>query len=90
MGGNVISLSAIQLPATGLIRLRQIIGDPKADPPVPAIIPVARSTFLAGVRSGRYPQPVKTLGGRITAWRCADILALVDGSWSSTGKQADK
>jgi prophage regulatory protein len=66
-----------QLPETGYLRLRQIIGDPHASPPIPAIIPVSKSTWWAGVRSGRYPQSVKTLGERITAWRVEDIRKLL-------------
>lgn len=31
----------------------------------------------AGVKSGRYPKPVK-LGPRITAWRAEDIWALLE------------
>ena len=46
------------LPETGFLRLPQIVGDSKAQPPVPALIPVSRSTWWAGVKSGRYPQPV--------------------------------
>ncbi len=65
------------LPETGYVRLSQIIGNSKADPPIPAIIPVSRSTWLAGVKSGRYPQPVK-LGPRVTAWRVCDIRALIE------------
>jgi len=61
------------LPAVGYVRLPQIIGDPKASPPIPPIIPVSKSTWWAGVKSGRYPKPVKTLGLRITAWRVEDI-----------------
>ena len=64
------------LPETGLLRLPQIVGDAKAQPPVPALIPVSRSTWWAGVKSGRYPQPVK-LGPRITAWRVEDIRWLI-------------
>jgi hypothetical protein len=30
------------LPETGFLRLRQIIGDAKADPPIPPIIPVKK------------------------------------------------
>lgn len=66
-----------QLPETGFLRVRQIIGDPKAVPPIPAIIPVAESTWWEGVRVGRYPAPVKALGKRITAWRVEDIRNLV-------------
>jgi len=65
------------LPETGFVRLNNIIGDAKADPPIPAIIPVSRSTWWAGVKSGRYPQPVK-LGARITAWKVSDIRALIE------------
>lgn len=65
------------LPETGFLRLSQIIGKPEAEPPIPAVIPVGESTWWAGVKSGRYPQPVKSLGTRITAWRVEDIRALV-------------
>lgn len=65
------------LPETGYLRLRQIIGNPKAVPPIPALIPVGKSTWWAGVKSGRYPQPVRTLGARITAWRVEDIRDLI-------------
>ena len=65
------------LPETGFVRLPSIIGDAKADPPIPAIIPVSRSTWLEGVKSGRYPRPVK-LGPRVTAWRVSDIRALIE------------
>jgi prophage regulatory protein len=65
------------LPLTGLVRLQQIVGDPNAAPPIPAVIPVSKSTWWAGVRSGRYPKPVK-LGERVTAWRWEDIRALIE------------
>jgi prophage regulatory protein len=65
------------LPETGYLRLAQIIGDPKAEPPIPAVIPVGKSTWWEGVRSGRFPKPVK-LGPRITAWRVEHIRALVE------------
>lgn len=66
-----------KLPETGFLRLHQIIGNPKAKPPIPAIIPVSKSTWWDGVKSGRYPQPVRSLGKRITAWRVKDIRALI-------------
>lgn len=65
------------LPETGYLRLSQIIGNPNTEPPVPPIIPVGKSTWWAGVKSGRFPQPVRTLGKRITAWRVEDIRALI-------------
>lgn len=68
-----------QLPETGYLRLSQIIGRPAkgSGPSIPAIIPVSRSTWWAGVKAGRYPQPIRTLGPRITAWRVEDIRALI-------------
>ena len=66
-----------KLPEVGFLRIHQIIGDPRANPPVAAIIPVGRSTWWAGVKSGRFPAAVK-LGPNITAWRVDDIRALID------------
>ena len=65
------------LPEIGYLRLRQIIGDLKADPPVPPLIPVSRSTWWAGVASGRFPQPLKLSPG-VTVWRAEDIRALIE------------
>ncbi len=65
-----------KLPEVGYLRLTQIIGDPKRQPPIPAVIPVGKSTWWQGVRDGRFPQPVK-LGPHITAWRVEDIRALI-------------
>lgn len=64
------------LPEEGFVRLPQIVGNPKSEPPIPPIIPVSRSTWWAGVKSGRYPQPVK-LSSRITVWRVEDIRQLI-------------
>jgi prophage regulatory protein len=60
-----------------LLRLPQIIGNPKADPPIPPLIPISKSTWWAGVASGRFPQPVR-LGSRITCWYESDVLALME------------
>lgn len=65
-----------KLPETGFLRLKQILGDPKADPPTPPIIPVSSYSWLQGVKTGQFPQPVK-LGPRTTAWRVEDIRALI-------------
>lgn len=65
-----------QLPETGYLRLPQIIGNPKADPPIPAVIPVSKSSWWAGVKSGRYPRAIK-LGPRTTAWTVESIRALI-------------
>ena len=64
------------LPTTGFLRLKQIIGDPQANPPVPPLIPISRSRWWAGVKDGRFPAPVK-LGPHTTAWRVEDIRDLI-------------
>lgn len=51
----------------GFLRLPQVL----------EIIPVSRSSFWAGVRSGRYPSACK-LGPRTTAWRKKDIIDLAE------------
>jgi predicted DNA-binding transcriptional regulator AlpA len=57
---------AATLPLEGYARLPQVL----------ATYPVSKSTWWAGVKSGRYPKPVK-LGPRTTAWRVSDIRALI-------------
>lgn len=55
------------LPETGYIRL----------PTVLSVIPVSKSTWWAGVKSGRFPKGFK-LSERITAWRVEDIRTLIE------------
>lgn len=57
----------VSLPCEGYVRLSVIL----------SVYPVSRSTFLAGVKTGRYPKPVK-LGPRTTAWRVDDIRQLLN------------
>ncbi|WP_412756288.1 helix-turn-helix transcriptional regulator [Legionella bozemanae] len=66
-----------QLPQTGYLRLNQILGNKKTNPQIPALIPVGKSTWWAGVKTGQFPKPVK-LGPRITAWRVEDIRKLIE------------
>jgi hypothetical protein len=63
------------LSETGFLRVSQIVGNRKTN--IPPIIPVSLSTWWSGVRSGRFPKPVK-LDPRTTAWRVADIRALIE------------
>lgn len=62
--------SKATLPETGFVRLSNIIA-----PNGP--IPVSKSTWWNGIRSGRFPRPVK-LGPRTTAWRVEDIRRLIE------------
>lgn len=61
------------LPIEGFLRLNQIIGSKTTQ----AIIPISKSSWWAGVKEGRFPQPIK-LGKRTTAWRISDIRLLIE------------
>ncbi|CZG51917.1 transcriptional regulator [Legionella pneumophila serogroup 1] len=65
------------LPSEGFVREKQIIGDVKANPPIIPIIPVSKSAWWAGVKSGVYPQPLKLSPG-VTVWRVEDIRKLIE------------
>lgn len=67
----------MDLPEIGFLRLSQIIGNPKSKPPIPALIPVKKSTWWAGCKSGRFPAAVK-LSRRVTAWRVDEIRDLIN------------
>jgi predicted DNA-binding transcriptional regulator AlpA len=62
--------NTLDLPVTGFLRLASILA-PRGP------IPVSKSTWWAGVKTGRFPKPVK-LGPRITAWRVEDIRTLIE------------
>jgi predicted DNA-binding transcriptional regulator AlpA len=57
-------------PETRFVRLASILAQRGA-------IPVGKTTWWAGVKSGRFPQPVK-LGPRLTVWRAEDIRNLFE------------
>ncbi len=65
----------MNLPEIGFLREKAILGDKTAD--IPPIIPVSRSSWWSGVKSGKYPAPVK-LSEKITAWRTEDIKELIE------------
>ena len=68
------------LPEIGYLRLSQI---------VPSIIPVSKSTWWAGVKTGHYPRSVK-LSARCTAWRVEDIRILIERLASSGDDNHDE
>lgn len=49
-------------------------------PDVLSRIPVSKSAWWAGVKSQRFPQPVK-LGPRTTAWRESEINEIISGTF---------
>lgn len=62
-----------------LFRLPEILGQ-RATPTRPAIaglIPVSEATWWEGVKSGRYPKPVR-IGPRCVAWRVSDIARVIE------------
>jgi len=56
-----------ELPQVGFLRIKDIL----------SVFPVSKSTWWAGVKSGRYPKPVK-LSPRTSAWKVDDIRKLID------------
>ena len=64
-----------QLIGKGFLRVKHIIGDPEADPPIPPIFPVSAAQWWKGCADGRYPAPVKF--GKMTMWRREDVLAFL-------------
>ncbi|HAU0805559.1 TPA: AlpA family phage regulatory protein, partial [Legionella pneumophila] len=40
-------------------------------------IPIGKSTWWAGVKSGRFPKPIK-FGPRMTVWKVEDIKAFIE------------
>lgn len=59
-------MEVTRVPQTGFLRLHQIL----------ELIPVGKSTWWDGVKSGRYPKAVK-LSPNCTAWKAEDIHALI-------------
>ncbi len=55
------------IPETGFLRLSQVL----------SVIPIGKSSWWGGVKSGRFPKPIK-LSARCTAWRAEDIRELIN------------
>jgi prophage regulatory protein len=74
---NLSDFDHAGLPSMGFVRLKQILGDKKAHPPTPPIIPVSPASWWNGVKSGIYPSAVK-ISSNVTAWRVKDIRDLIE------------
>ena len=61
------------IPHTGFMRLWQVL----------EVVPISKSAWWEGCRTGRYPKPIK-LSPRTTVWRAEDIAAFIE----SLGKRA--
>ena len=54
------------LPETGFVRLSTVL----------RVIPVSRSSWWQGVKSGKYPAAIK-ISANTTAWKAEDIRDLI-------------
>jgi predicted DNA-binding transcriptional regulator AlpA len=63
LGGLVMQLT---IPETGFVRLAQVL----------TVIPLGKTCWWEGVKSGRFPKPVK-LSARCVAWKAEDIHNLI-------------
>ena len=55
------------LPQEGFVRLPQVLH----------VLGIGKTTFWEGIKTGRFPAPVK-LGPRTAAWRVKDICDLIE------------
>lgn len=72
---NTRTEETVKMPEVGFLRLRDVL----------RFIPYKPAAWYAGVKSGRFPKPVK-LGPRAVAWRVEDIRQLI----ADLGKQAEE
>lgn len=61
-------------PTERLYRVTDIIGDRKRG--IPALFPVSRSYWFKGVRSGKFPKPIRLSPG-VVVWKGSDIDAMI-------------
>ena len=70
-------MDQIQEITPHLLRLKHIIGDNKANPPILPIFPISKSLWWDGVKKGKYPKPIK-ISGNITVWKSDEIQNLIN------------
>lgn len=66
-GRNKRSFVMFDIPERGFLRLSQVL----------SVIPLGKTCWWEGVRSGRFPKPIK-LSPRCIAWRAEDIRKLIE------------
>lgn len=57
----------MKLPETGVVRLAEFL----------PLLPISRSTWWAGVKTGRYPKAIHYAEKNITVWKVEDIRVVV-------------
>ena len=55
------------IPQMGFLRLPQVL----------QLVPISKSAWREGCKTGRFPKPVK-LGPRTTVWRADEILVFIE------------
>lgn len=55
------------IPKVGFLRLPQVL----------QFVPISKSAWWEGCKTGRFPKPVK-LGPRTTVWRAEEIVEFID------------
>ena len=65
------NMSNIKFSHIKLLSLKQIVGDAKKG--IDGILPFSRSTWFAGIKEGRFPQPIH-ISKRRVAWKYTDIV----------------
>ncbi|MFT3754692.1 MAG: AlpA family phage regulatory protein [Pseudoxanthomonas sp.] len=70
-----MSAVVVNYPDDALLRVRDITSDRKKG--TQGLFPISRSLWWEGVRSGRFPKPVKLSPG-VTAWRMRDLRDLIE------------
>jgi len=63
------------LPPEGLVRLQTVL----------AVVGIGKTTWYKGMKSGRYPCPIKLMPGKCgsVAWKVDDIRNLINGKRSN-------
>jgi predicted DNA-binding transcriptional regulator AlpA len=55
------------IPRAGFLRLPQVL----------QLVPISKSAWWEGCKTGRFPKPVK-LGPRTTVWRAEEIMEFIE------------
>ncbi|MBS6830097.1 MAG: AlpA family phage regulatory protein [Desulfovibrio sp.] len=55
------------IPKVGFLRLPQVL----------QLVPISKSAWWEGCKTGRFPKPVK-LGPRTTVWRAEEVMEFIE------------
>lgn len=72
----------VVIPEVGFLKIWQIVGDRKRN--VAPLLPISKSAFWAGVRSGKYPAGT-LLSARCRVWSAASVRKLLSDLQATEG-----